>query len=76
MPLIFSRSFLATGIILIDVKKIELILRVQDDQVTLKLFKAMPQPSNVETCFKINTNDNQVVEAPKEKLKKKPRKVP
>ena len=41
-----------------------------DEQVTFKVFKATPQPSNVEKCFKIDTKDKQVVELPKEKPQK------
>ena len=70
--LILSRPFLAIGRTLIDVKKGELILRVQDEQVTFKVFKVTPQPSNVEKCFHIDIKDRQVVEAPKEELKRKP----
>ena len=39
---------------------------MQDEKVTFKVFKATPQPSNVENCFKIDTKDKQVVEVPKE----------
>ena len=68
--LILGRPSLATGRTLIDVGKGELILRVQDKQVTFKVFKATPQPSNVEKCFKIDTKDKQVVEVLKEKSQK------
>jgi len=44
------------------VKEGEFILQMQDEQVTFKVFKATPQPSNVEKCFKIDTKDKQVVE--------------
>ena len=70
IPLILGRPFLATGRTLIDVEEGELILRVQDEQVTFKVFKATPQPSNVEKCFKIDTKDKQVVEVPKEEPQK------
>ena len=56
IPLILKRPFLDTGRTLIDVEKGELILRMQDEQVNFKMFKATPQPSNVEKCFKIDTN--------------------
>ena len=74
VPLILGRPFLAIGRTLIDVEKGELIFRVQDEQVTFKIFKAMQQPSNVENNFKIDTKDKQVVEAPEEELKNKPKK--
>ena len=53
-------------------KKGELILRVQDEQVSFKMFKATPQIANVEKCFKIDAKDKQVVDAPKEKLMNAP----
>jgi len=40
VPLILGRPFLATGRTLIDVEEGELILRVQDEQVTFRVFKA------------------------------------
>ena len=40
--LILGRPFLAIGRTLIDVNKGELILQVQDEQVTFKVFKATP----------------------------------
>ena len=41
-----------------------------------KIFKIVPQPSNVEKRFQIDTKDKQLVEATKEEPKIKPRKVP
>ncbi|KAL5580055.1 hypothetical protein UlMin_012497 [Ulmus minor] len=41
IPLILGRPFLATGRTLIDVHQGKLILRVQDEQVTFNVFKAM-----------------------------------
>jgi len=78
IPLIFGIPFLATRRTLIDVEEGELILQVQDEQVTFKIFKATPQPLNVEECFKIDTEecfkidttDKQVVEVPKEEPQK------
>ena len=69
VSLIFGRPFLATGRTLIDVEEGELILRVQDEQVAFKVFKATPQPSNIEECFKIDTKGKQLVEVPKEPQK-------
>ena len=57
VPLILGRPFIATEKLLIDMEKRELILQVQDEQVTFKIFKTTPQPSNVEKCFKIDTKD-------------------
>ena len=63
ISLILCWSSLATGRTYLMWKKWELIFRVQDDQVTV--FKATLQIANVEKCFKIDTKDKQVVEAPK-----------
>jgi len=68
--LIFGRPFLTTGRPLIDVKEGDLILRVQDEQVTFKVFKATPQPSTIEECFKIDTKGKQIVKVPKEEPQK------
>ena len=43
--IILGRPFLATGRALIDVQKEELKLRVQDDEVTFNVFKAMRHPT-------------------------------
>ena len=47
VPLMLGQPFLATRRTLIDVEG-ELILQVQDVQVTFKVFTGTPQPSNVE----------------------------
>ncbi|KAF7844833.1 DNA-directed DNA polymerase [Senna tora] len=43
-----GRPFLATGRTLIDVQKGELTMRVQNEQVTFNVFKAMKHPDDVE----------------------------
>ena len=45
IPIILGRPFLATGRALINVKKGELKLRVQDDEVTFNVFKSMRHPT-------------------------------
>ena len=45
IPIILGRPFLATGRALIDVQKGELKLRVQDDEVTFNVLKAMRHPT-------------------------------
>ena len=45
MPIILGRPYLTTGRALIDVQKGELKLRVQDDEVTFNVFKAMRHPT-------------------------------
>ncbi|XP_017613882.1 uncharacterized protein LOC108459020 [Gossypium arboreum] len=48
--IILGRPFLVTGRILINVQKGELTMRVQDDQVTFNVIKAMKFPNPVEEC--------------------------
>ncbi|KAI3445254.1 hypothetical protein Pfo_001919, partial [Paulownia fortunei] len=52
IPIILGRPFLATGRALIDVQKGELILRVQDEQVSFNVFKEIKSPSGVANCLK------------------------
>ena len=51
-------------------KKGEHILWAQDEQVTFKVFKAMPQLSNVKKYFKIDNKDKPIVETSKEEPQK------
>ncbi|KAL5548870.1 hypothetical protein UlMin_004101 [Ulmus minor] len=67
IPLILGRPFLATGRTLIDVQQGKLILRVQDEQVTFDVFEAMKFPSEVQSCFQINTLDRLISETFKER---------
>ncbi|KAL5565133.1 hypothetical protein UlMin_028297 [Ulmus minor] len=62
IPLILGRPFLATGRTLIDVQQGKLILRLQDEQVTFDVFEAMKFPSEVHSCFQINTLDRLISE--------------
>ena len=57
--LILRRPFLATGKALIDVEKGKLILRVQDEEVTFNVFKAMKNPFEVAVCLKITSIDKE-----------------
>ena len=45
IPIILGRPFLATGRAMIDVQKIELKLRVQDDEVKFNVFEAVRHPA-------------------------------
>ena len=63
IPLILGRPFLATGRTLIDVQKGELTMRVQNEEVTFNVFKAMKFPSDFEDCFRIDLIDKVVDEA-------------
>ncbi|PIN19118.1 hypothetical protein CDL12_08207 [Handroanthus impetiginosus] len=58
VPIILGRPFLATGRTLIDVKKGELTMRVQDQQITFNVFKAMNFPNESDECFAVSLFDN------------------
>ena len=55
IPIILGRPFLATGKEMIDVRKGELKLRVQDDEVTFNVLKAMRHPTESDACFLVET---------------------
>jgi hypothetical protein len=63
IPIILGRPFLATGKALIDVHKGQLILRLEDEQVTFNVFKSMKYPSESNSCFQIDIIDNLVVKS-------------
>ena len=56
VPIILGRPFLATGRTIIDVQKGELTMRVQDQEVTFNVFKAMnfPDDDKKEECFRLD----------------------
>ncbi|PIN21773.1 DNA-directed DNA polymerase [Handroanthus impetiginosus] len=56
--IILGRPFLATGRTLIDVQKGELTMRVQDQQITFNVFKAMKFPNESDECFAVSLFDN------------------
>ncbi|XP_017970395.1 PREDICTED: uncharacterized protein LOC108660654 [Theobroma cacao] len=58
IPIILGRPFLATARALIDVEKGELTLRVQDQQVTFNIFKALKLPVTSEDCFSVSVVNN------------------
>ncbi|PIN12571.1 DNA-directed DNA polymerase [Handroanthus impetiginosus] len=58
VPIILGRPFLATGRTLIDVQKGELTMRVQDQQITFNVFKAMKFPNESDECFAVSLFDN------------------
>ncbi|KAF7821267.1 DNA-directed DNA polymerase [Senna tora] len=60
VPIILGRPFLATGRTIIDVQKGELTMRVQDQEVKFKVFKAMKLPEETEECFHVKVVDNMV----------------
>ncbi|KAL4283147.1 hypothetical protein GQ457_16G015010 [Hibiscus cannabinus] len=53
-PIILGRPFLATGRMLIDCEKGELTIRVNDQKVTLNIFKSLKQPNDPEECQAIS----------------------
>ncbi|PIN25886.1 DNA-directed DNA polymerase [Handroanthus impetiginosus] len=58
IPIILGRPFLATGRTLIDVQKGELTMRVQDQQITFNVFKAIKFPNESDECFAVSLYDN------------------
>ncbi|PIN26668.1 DNA-directed DNA polymerase [Handroanthus impetiginosus] len=58
VPIILGRPFLATGRTLIDVQKGKLTMRVQDQQITFNVFKAMKFPNESDECFTVSLFDN------------------
>ncbi|PIN01710.1 DNA-directed DNA polymerase [Handroanthus impetiginosus] len=58
IPIILGRPFLATGRTLIDVQKGELTMRVQDQQITFNVFKAMKFPNESDEYFAVSLFDN------------------
>ncbi|PIN15036.1 DNA-directed DNA polymerase [Handroanthus impetiginosus] len=54
IPIILGRPFLATDRTLIDVQKGELTIRVQNQQITFNVFKAMKFPNESDECFSVN----------------------
>ena len=55
IPIIFGRPFLATGRAMIDVRRGELKLRVQEDEVKFNVFEAVRHPEESDTCFMTET---------------------
>ncbi|XP_062100161.1 uncharacterized protein LOC133806041 [Humulus lupulus] len=53
-----GRLFLAMGRTLIDVQKGKLTMRVQDEKVTINVFKAMRYPAEIEECSLISVVDS------------------
>ncbi|XP_061351842.1 uncharacterized protein LOC133296801 [Gastrolobium bilobum] len=53
-PLLLGRPFLATARSLIDVEQWKLMLRVNEETVTIDVFEAIKHPVDVEDCFRID----------------------
>ncbi|PIN19445.1 hypothetical protein CDL12_07878 [Handroanthus impetiginosus] len=58
IPIILGRPFLATGRTLIDVQNGELSMRVQDQQITFNIFKAIKFSNESDECFSVSILDN------------------
>ncbi|XP_022157836.1 uncharacterized protein LOC111024449 [Momordica charantia] len=56
VPIILGRPFLSTGETLIDVKKGELTMHVDDQKVTFNMLDAMKYPDDMEECATISIN--------------------
>ena len=54
VPFILGRSFLAMGRAMIDVKKGELRWRVQEQEVTFNVFKAIKHPHDNDSFFRVD----------------------
>jgi hypothetical protein len=63
IPIILGRPFLATGRALIDVQEGKLILRVQDEQVTFNILKAIKYPSEFDSCLRVDVVDHVVADS-------------
>ncbi|XP_012458224.1 uncharacterized protein LOC105779019 [Gossypium raimondii] len=57
VPIILERPFLEASRTRIDVQKGELIMQVQDEQVTFNVLKALRYPDEVKDCFTISEED-------------------
>ncbi|KAF7841924.1 DNA-directed DNA polymerase [Senna tora] len=60
VPIILGTPFLATGRTIIDVQKGELKMRVQEEEVTFNVFKAMKLPGEPEECFRVNVIESSI----------------
>ena len=54
VPIILEKPFLATRRALIDVQKRELRLRVQEEEVTFRVFNAIKHQHDNDNCFRVD----------------------
>ncbi|XP_016185616.1 uncharacterized protein LOC107627282 [Arachis ipaensis] len=66
--IILGRSFLGTTRAIIDVKKGEMTLRTHNEQIILNVFKEMQHPVEKKGCMRIEEEDLNWKEKPKEAL--------
>ncbi|XP_022893974.1 uncharacterized protein LOC111408447 [Olea europaea var. sylvestris] len=57
IPLILGRPFFETGRALIDIQNGQLILRLEEEQISFNVFKAMKLPTETDSCFQIDAID-------------------
>ncbi|EOY16730.1 Uncharacterized protein TCM_035609 [Theobroma cacao] len=62
VPIILGRPFLHTTKALIDVDKGKLTLRVEDQEVTFKIFKALKYTNDCDKCFAMSVVDKVISE--------------
>ncbi|XP_062086335.1 uncharacterized protein LOC133792444 [Humulus lupulus] len=70
VPIILGRPFLATGRTLIDVQNGELTMRVNDQQVTFSVFKAMKFSDDIEECSRLSVIETLVAETFHKEIRK------
>ncbi|XP_061338968.1 uncharacterized protein LOC133285716 [Gastrolobium bilobum] len=61
-PLLLGRPFLATARSLIDVEQAKLMLRVNEETITIDVFEAIKHPIDVEDCFRVEVIQEAVEE--------------
>ena len=60
IPLILGRPFLLTANCVVDMKKGNLEMSVDDKKVTVNLFEAMKHPRNYKACFKVEKVEHEI----------------
>ncbi|PON56823.1 hypothetical protein PanWU01x14_178660 [Parasponia andersonii] len=54
LPIILGRPFLATEMMVIDVYKGELTMRVKDQTISFNVFKKVDSPSSIDECYRMD----------------------
>ncbi|XP_061363654.1 uncharacterized protein LOC133307202 [Gastrolobium bilobum] len=62
IPLLLGRPFLATARAMIDVEQGKLMLRVNDETVTIDVLESMKHPSDRGDCFKVDIINDAVLD--------------
>ncbi|XP_042051393.1 uncharacterized protein LOC121796653 [Salvia splendens] len=57
VPILFGRPFLATGDVLLGAKDNSATFRINGEQVTINVEKAMKHPSDAKACFRVDVLD-------------------